>query len=353
MTCKDIERILPGYVDEALSPVERARVEEHLAACPPCRAALADLRRVVGLEKDLEEVDAPPWLAPKIMARVRAESDRRRGIIGRLFFPLHIKLPLEALAMICVAMLVVAVFRAGGPEVQRLALNPIPPAQQSQRAGGSEAPERALQPAQPNVPPHVRMPDDTTVLHEQMAPASPTGSVGTQGSHFSTPAGKGDQEERIATPAQTAPSLPEQQAPRAEKAAEALPPSMVEKKDKQEKPVVSDTAEPTAMRSRAPQTAASLRAESSPASLDTLKITVPDINAAAKKVEELLRAFHAQDIERQAEAGTIILTAHLRTVNMPAFLARLKLIGDLTGASSIPREPGDVIPVRVEIVPSE
>jgi anti-sigma factor RsiW len=37
--CRDLEELLTPYLDEELDPTSRARVKEHLASCPPCRAA--------------------------------------------------------------------------------------------------------------------------------------------------------------------------------------------------------------------------------------------------------------------------------------------------------------------------
>lgn len=152
--------------------------------------------------------------------------------------------------------------------------------------------------------------------------------------------------------AQPAPSLPEQQALGEEKDAEALPAGMAEKKAKQEKFIASDTSEPV-KRTLAPQAAVSLRAESAPAPEYTLKMTVPDMHAAAGKVEELMRAFHAQGIEQQAKAGMIVLTSRLRTEDMSAFVTRLKLLGEITGVPILPHATREVTAIRVEIVSSD
>ncbi|MBI5367760.1 MAG: zf-HC2 domain-containing protein, partial [Planctomycetes bacterium] len=45
MACSDLGHLLSKLVDGELAPAERARVEEHLAGCAPCRAELEVLHR--------------------------------------------------------------------------------------------------------------------------------------------------------------------------------------------------------------------------------------------------------------------------------------------------------------------
>jgi anti-sigma factor RsiW len=61
---------LSEYLDDELTPDERAAIEGHLRHCVACGAALADLKRIVVRAKSLE--DRPPtrdhW--PAIAARI-------------------------------------------------------------------------------------------------------------------------------------------------------------------------------------------------------------------------------------------------------------------------------------------
>ena len=68
--------------------------------------------------RSLEEVEPPPWLTGKVMATVRSEAERKRGILQRLFYPLHVKLPIEALAAIFIVITTVYVFKAMQPEMK-------------------------------------------------------------------------------------------------------------------------------------------------------------------------------------------------------------------------------------------
>src|SRR5688500_16312448 len=83
------ERLTP-YVDEALPPTERAEVERHLDACPPCRTAADEVRggRVVLREcADRLRPPLPPGLRSRCealareQARVRTVSSWRARLV--------------------------------------------------------------------------------------------------------------------------------------------------------------------------------------------------------------------------------------------------------------------------------
>lgn len=99
----DMQEKLSAYMDDAVSTQERSAIEDHLAGCAECRKALEELRMTVAHLKNLEQVEPPAWMTQKIMAQVRSKAESRKSIWQKLFFPLHVKLPLEAVtALFCV-----------------------------------------------------------------------------------------------------------------------------------------------------------------------------------------------------------------------------------------------------------
>jgi anti-sigma factor RsiW len=44
IVCRDAVALMADYLDDALAPHDRARLESHLAACPHCSEYLAQLR---------------------------------------------------------------------------------------------------------------------------------------------------------------------------------------------------------------------------------------------------------------------------------------------------------------------
>jgi anti-sigma factor RsiW len=128
MECKDIRGKLSPYLEGDLLPEEKKAVLEHLPSCPYCRAALEDLKKTEELVRSLEEVEPPAWMTQKIMSRVREEEERKGRLWRKLFYPLHIKVPVEAMATLFIAVIAVYVFRAVEPEMKRAQL-PVSPGQ--------------------------------------------------------------------------------------------------------------------------------------------------------------------------------------------------------------------------------
>jgi hypothetical protein len=73
---------LSEYLDDELTPTERASIESHLETCRDCSAVLSDLRRVVDRARHLD--DRPPRrdLWPGIAQRIGATPARAR-VLGR------------------------------------------------------------------------------------------------------------------------------------------------------------------------------------------------------------------------------------------------------------------------------
>ena len=125
MRCEEIQGHLSAYLEDEVEPGERRAIEEHLPECVRCRHELELLRRTVSALTSLEEIEVPPRLTASIQAGVEAQgSSWWRDLTSRLFFPLHIKLPLEAVALILVALGAVYIYRSA-PEMGQA---PRPPA---------------------------------------------------------------------------------------------------------------------------------------------------------------------------------------------------------------------------------
>jgi hypothetical protein len=110
MNHNDIRHMLSEYIDGAITAEDRAAIEEHLATCEKCREALKELRQTVAHIRSVEELDPPSWMKQKIMTKVRAEAEKKSWF-QRFFFPLHIKLPLEAVGVLFIAVTAVFIYQ--------------------------------------------------------------------------------------------------------------------------------------------------------------------------------------------------------------------------------------------------
>ena len=118
MECKNIQGKLSAYIEGLIPSEENRGIEEHLGSCEKCKDSLIDLRKTIEYVHNLEDVEPPSWLTQKIMANVRAEVKPKKGIIQKLFYPLYIKLPIEAVATVAIAIVAMYIFKTIQPEIK-------------------------------------------------------------------------------------------------------------------------------------------------------------------------------------------------------------------------------------------
>ena len=118
MECDKIQEQLSAYLDDTLSSAEKGIIDNHLKSCPKCRKSLADLEMTMRSIKSLEEIIPPPWLTQKIMTRVKAEAElTKKSLWQKLFYPLHVKLPIEAFGAFLIALTALYVFKSMEPKI--------------------------------------------------------------------------------------------------------------------------------------------------------------------------------------------------------------------------------------------
>ena len=104
MNCDEIQAQLSEYLDRSLGAAPMALVEEHLAACPPCREETELLSEAIGQVAALPSVEPPLGFTQRVMAHVR-EIEPQPGLWHRLFLPLRQKLPVQATALVMLGIL--------------------------------------------------------------------------------------------------------------------------------------------------------------------------------------------------------------------------------------------------------
>ncbi len=104
MNCHDSLERLCDLLDESLDSPERLEVEAHIEGCPDCRLELDRLRATVSLLSRVERPRAPVGFVDRVMTAAHRAPWYRS--LGRwLFLPLVIKLPVQAAAMLVIAVL--------------------------------------------------------------------------------------------------------------------------------------------------------------------------------------------------------------------------------------------------------
>ncbi len=118
MECSNIREKLSDYIEGLVSPDEKRFIDEHLMSCEMCSESLSDLRKTVNYVENLEEIEPPSWLTERIMTKVRSEFQPKKGMLKKLFYPLHIKLPIEAIAALLVVVISIYMLKAFFPEIK-------------------------------------------------------------------------------------------------------------------------------------------------------------------------------------------------------------------------------------------
>ncbi|MGE5173689.1 MAG: DUF2275 domain-containing protein [Betaproteobacteria bacterium] len=115
MEHNEIRHKLSEYIDGSITVGEITEIEEHLKTCTACRDALRELHKTLEHIKTVEEVDPPAWMTQKIMAKVRGAEAEQKSFLRKLFFPLSVKIPIQAVAVLFLAAGAFYIYRSTQP----------------------------------------------------------------------------------------------------------------------------------------------------------------------------------------------------------------------------------------------
>ena len=60
LPCRELVELVTDYLEGALPPGERARVDAHLAECPGCTEYLEQMRATLALTRAIRELEGRP-----------------------------------------------------------------------------------------------------------------------------------------------------------------------------------------------------------------------------------------------------------------------------------------------------
>lgn len=67
LTCQELVELVTEYLEDALSPADRAWFEAHLGGCSGCRTYLAQMRRTILVAGELTEATIPPQARDRLL----------------------------------------------------------------------------------------------------------------------------------------------------------------------------------------------------------------------------------------------------------------------------------------------
>ena len=109
MNCQEVQAQLSDYLEKSLDAANLEIIETHLSSCLICRTEADNLNECIRQIATLTIVDPPIGFTQRVMARVR-EMENRPSFWQRLFFPLQIKIPIQATAVVLIGIFAVYLF---------------------------------------------------------------------------------------------------------------------------------------------------------------------------------------------------------------------------------------------------
>ncbi len=105
MKCEEIKELLSPYLENDLNTEEKESVGEHLKDCQFCKKELEELKEMLLGLREIPEVEPPPYFLEAVRTRLERPSILVR-ILRKIFTPVHIKLPVEALGVTATVVLI-------------------------------------------------------------------------------------------------------------------------------------------------------------------------------------------------------------------------------------------------------
>jgi len=322
MTCSETRELLSAWLDQALDAREREEVEVHLAGCSDCRRELEGLRSTVSLLSRVEHVRAPVGFVDKVMGEVYPAPWYRR--LGRLvFLPLSVKLPLEAGAMVLIAILGVYLLQST-PEMKHAA-RPDAPAVASRPDAPPAAPPAPLPQASPRPPSR----EGEARIESR---GSPTPHGGRERAHDAPPTDQGQ------ALSEMRPDLKKEEAPKT-----APPAAELEKPDvpaaRSPAPRALDSREGSADRAEKDKKSAPSSAPAAPSVMSANRqaaapmvsgvLTVKDRTQAERALADLITRTGARETGRRQEGNATIVEVVVPQAGYANFTRELGELGSV------------------------
>jgi hypothetical protein len=339
MEHNDVRHKLSEYIDGSITDQERTAIEEHLKTCLQCTDALQELRKTIEHIRTVEEIDPPAWMTQKIMAKVRAEAGEKKSLFQKLFYPLAIKIPIQAIAVLFLTVTGFYIYQniqlaeriTEAPSQEFAAKKPAPPtdAAQDKLAKAERPAPRSKQ--VPQTPAYKSL--DMKLEYEK--PPQPT----LQGQATTAP-----------PPAPTVPVMPAEQPTPAQKNVGSLKvaPSQAgapAAASEQVSGIAPHTEKKT--KSAAPMQRA-LNVAPADAVGSAITVRVTDIKAAARELEQTVKQLGGSIQKKDISNAKRIYEVSIDVQKLSQLKEKLKRIGAVSDGAGQPLSKDGQIVVRIE-----
>lgn len=330
MECSKIQEKLSEYIEDELSPAEKSSIDDHLRSCPKCGKALADMEMTIKSIRGLEDIIPPPWLTQKIMSRIKAEADqKKKSLWQKLFFPLYIKLPMEAVGVLLIAITALYVFKNMGPGVKN-----------------------SMAPSGESVTEYTAKEKDPTVRKKANTPSKSPDVMQSK---------KDETDASVPSPQQS--SLPPQppaqasghplydkEAPVKEKRAEE-PPAAEKDMLLRSAPAPARPAVQNESKQEVVPQAAGKGLSGLPVKEDvSISFTAADSEQAKKNIKEILSNLGGRVIKEESSLDSIIIIDELDSDKLLPLIRKLKMLGYLKEKTPTPLSDKDKVLIKITVL---
>lgn len=358
MECGDVRRKLSAYMEDLLSSEEKKMIDNHLSSCEQCAVRLEELKTTHSLVKGLDDMEPPPWLTQKIMTRVREEEDRNAGFLKKLFYPFSIKVPVQVLGIILIAVVAFQIYRTAEPDKPITHAPPLPSPSVKEKVVQEESSGFLGKTADAPRSPSARIPIDDKVAAEK----DTRSAVGDSAREMD------NQRRREQMPASPQPFGKTSRKMKLETAAEnessaAAPPPQTESlgefryeeiphdEEKTDALLSGRGAEPKSRDVVLQEQSKEQPAPAAGTSVSLFVVQTKRLAHARAATENILKDLGGKDIEQISRSTGEVISADLPSGKIKEFHERLKTAGDLKTAPPLSELPPGIIRVRIEIIP--
>ncbi|HUF43363.1 MAG TPA: hypothetical protein VMR20_15520 [Verrucomicrobiae bacterium] len=120
MNCAEVQNRLLEHLDRSLDAITSKHLEIHLSSCRPCRTEVDSLADCIRYVAALPIVDPPLGFAQRVMAHAR-EIERKPRIWQRIALPQRLHKPIQATAVVLIALLGFHLYRLESPQLPEVA----------------------------------------------------------------------------------------------------------------------------------------------------------------------------------------------------------------------------------------
>jgi len=338
MEHNDIRHKLSDYIDGSITAEERTAIEEHIKTCALCSDALRELQKTVEHIKNIEEMAPPAWMTRKIMAKVREESLLRKGFFVKWFLPLSIKLPIQAVVVLFLAVTAFYLYRNIPYTIRP-----------------SEAPLQEFT-ARKEAPPAATRNDEIGKTHESVSPPrqvpqSPGYRTLDMKPEYEKPALPTPQDQ-AGTPAQAKQDEPalfaKKEAAGEQRAAATQPgaPAM------QQEQAIGSTSRAEEKRKSSVTLRQMLNTASSDKAVLIVIVQTKDIETAGRECEQVVAKLGGSIARRATSEAKKVYLITIDTQKFQDLKNSLKLIGEMKDETAILPSHADRVTVTIELVKS-